>query len=84
MRTKVSKVLDFQMTSLRWVSGSAPASGAPPRALARRSEKSGQRPLEVLYVGRGAHPTAPEAGAVPETKRYRAYVKISISIQPLA
>lgn len=31
--TKVSKVLDFRMTSLRGVSGSASASGAPPRLI---------------------------------------------------
>jgi hypothetical protein len=28
--------------------------------------------LEPLHVGRGAQPTAPEAGALPETGRYRA------------
>ena len=27
--------------------------------------------LEPLHVGRGAQPTAPEAGALPETGRYR-------------
>ncbi|MFM8982099.1 MAG: hypothetical protein ACKOLA_04185 [Spartobacteria bacterium] len=26
----------------------------------------------ISPVGRGAHPTAPEAGALPETGRYRA------------
>jgi hypothetical protein len=66
--TKVSRFLDFRMTSHRWVSGSAPASGAPPRALAGQLEKPGQRPLEVLQVGRGAHPTAPEGGRAPRDR----------------
>ena len=33
--------------------------------------------LEPLHVGRGAHPTAPEAGALPETERYRATFQYS-------
>jgi hypothetical protein len=37
--------------------------------------------LEPLHVGRGAQPTAPEAGALPETGRYRATFQKSKSYQ---
>jgi mRNA interferase YafQ len=39
--------------------------------------------LEPLHVGRGAQPTAPEAGALPETGRYRATFQKSKSYQLL-
>ncbi|MFM8716749.1 MAG: hypothetical protein ACKOF3_08215, partial [Spartobacteria bacterium] len=52
-------------------------SGAPPCALARRSGKSGQRPIEVLHVvGRGAPPTAPEGGRAPRDSAKRSHPKI--------
>ena len=35
-------------------------------------KKSGHGPLETLHVGRGAHPTAAGATALPETGRSRA------------
>jgi len=45
--------------------------------------KTGQRLLESFHVGRGAHPTAPEAGALPGTGRYRATVQKPKSIHAL-
>ena len=36
------------------------------------TKKYGRRPVNPLHVGRGARPSAPEAGALPETGRYRA------------
>jgi hypothetical protein len=39
--------------------------------------------LEPLHVGRGAQPTAPEAGALPETGRYRATFQKSKSYRLL-
>jgi hypothetical protein len=39
--------------------------------------------LEPLHVGRGAQPTAPAAGALPETGRYRATFQKSKSYRLL-
>ncbi len=54
------------------VSGSAPALGRtatrPRGAIGHNRRKA----VGIFQVGRGAHPTAPEAGALPETGRYRA------------
>jgi|GEM_PF-2001691 len=36
---------------------------------ARKRKKCGRRPMKTLHVARGAHPTAPEAGALRETGR---------------
>ena len=55
------------------VSGSAPARGCTSTRLRGLSwKKCGRRLVEFSTCRARAHPTAPEAGAVPETGRYRA------------
>jgi len=41
-------------------------------------KKSGHWPLEIPYVGRGAHPMAPEAGAIPGTGRNGATFQVGL------
>ena len=56
--------------TIDWSRGARPPSRAQPRA-SRGGQKMRPKAGGISHIGRGAHPTAPGAGAIPETMPQR-------------